>query len=185
MPARSTITDCLSGGFQMYCPTCGAADQSASSYCRKCGEWLADRTGRGRKHTPGDKLKAISVFSGLNSLFSLVSAIILYATYLGTPAAKWSIYVAGAFCTVIAVHQAISFAFALSLIIRDRRRRIEPGYQQVADVTGQLESGSQFTGLPSVTEKTTELLPENDDADSRSGTTSRSRRRSRSAERHR
>lgn len=153
----------------MYCSTCGAADQSVASYCRKCGEWLSDRNSRARRPAPGQKLRVISVFSGLNSLFALVSAIVLYATYLGTPEAKWSIYVAAAFCTVIAVHQAISFGFALSLIIRDRRRRIEMPPQEASRATGQLEacdaSTSPFIDAQSVTENTTELLPAQNQAD--------------------
>ena len=26
----------------MFCSKCGAADQSADSYCKRCGEWLPD-----------------------------------------------------------------------------------------------------------------------------------------------
>ena len=103
------------------------------------------------------------VFNGLSALFALVSAIVLYATYLGKPEAKWSVYVAGAFCSVIAVHQTISFFFALSLLLRRRQARMD-----AARSTGSIEDkivlplGGAQTGqiidAPSVTEKTTELM---------------------------
>ena len=103
-------------------------------------------------------MKVMMVFNGLNSVMALLSAIILYATYLGTPDAKWSIYVAAACCSVIAVHQAISFGFALDLRLRSGRMRTE----LPSDPTGQLEGRDtrQILDLPSLTENTTEILEE-------------------------
>jgi hypothetical protein len=104
----------------MFCPYCGAGDQSPNAYCRRCGEWLTNMKSRTKRNTstPEERMTVMTVFNGLSALFALVSAIALYATYLGKPEAKWSIYVAGAFCCIIAVHQSISFAFALDLILR-------------------------------------------------------------------
>ena len=148
----------------MFCPNCGASDQTPKSYCRRCGEWLADRAGRSSSK-PEDRVKVMVVFNALSSLMALFAAIALYATYLGKPEAKWSIYVAGAFCSVIAVHQMISFAFALELRLRSRR-----GRKDLPATTGSAtaEPRGHFSGLntgqilemPTVTENTTELLQE-------------------------
>jgi hypothetical protein len=105
------------------------------------------------------------VFNGLNSAMALLAAIILYSTYLGTPEAKWSIYVAAAFCSVIAVHQAISFGFALDLRLRSWRMRKElpSSYESVnTGPVGQLDGRDtqQVINIPSVTEHTTEILQE-------------------------
>lgn len=137
----------------MFCPQCGASDQHSKSYCRRCGEWLAEASTR-----PEQRLKVMMVFNGLNSLMALLSAIILYSTYLGTPEAKWSIYVAAACCSVIAVHQAISFGFALDLRLRSGRTRNELS----ADPPRQLEGrdAGKVLNLPSVTENTTKILEE-------------------------
>ena len=147
----------------MYCSHCGAEDQSPSSYCRRCGEWLSDK-GRGGSGKPEDKMTVMAVFNGISAFFALFSVIALYATYLGRPEAKWSIYVAGAFCTVIAVHQMISFVFALQLRLRYKRGREDAGRAElpgVVDKALQLEGRdtSQIVDIPSVTEHTTELLP--------------------------
>jgi hypothetical protein len=148
----------------MYCPNCGNPDQNPNAYCRRCGQWLIDqKTGSHPRNAPEDRMKVMIVFNGLSALFALVSAIVLYATYLGKPEAKWSIYVAGAFCSVIAVHQTISFFFALSLLLRRRQARMDAPRS-----AGSIEEkivlplgGARTEHLvdePSVTEKTTELL---------------------------
>src|ERR1700687_3127757 len=149
----------------MFCPNCGAADQSPNAYCKRCGEWLADKRsfgGRGASK-PEERMTAMIVFNGLSALLALFSAIALYATYLNTPEAKWSVYVAGACCFVIAIHQMISFAFALELKLRLKRGHAETGQAIGSEAGGSpaaLGSGdtTQFVDAPSVTEKTTELL---------------------------
>jgi hypothetical protein len=149
----------------MFCPNCGAADQNSNAYCRRCGEWLADPKST-RSHgakTPEDRMKTILVFSGLNAVFALVSAIALYATYLGTPEAKWSVYLAGAFSLVIAVHQTVSFSFAFQLMQKLKRGRAGTGRSLESKAEGDpVLLGSAETApiinAPSVTENTTDLL---------------------------
>ena len=151
---------------QMFCPACGAADQSSNAYCKRCGEWLTDKKsfgGRGASK-PEQRITSMIVFNGLSALLALFSAIALYATYLNTPEAKWSVYVAGACCFVIAIHQMISMGFALELKLRLKRGQSDAGQQaiisQPGDVVAALSSGktTQFVQPPVVTENTTELL---------------------------
>ena len=103
------------------------------------------------------------VFNGLSALLALFSAIALYATYLNTPEAKWSVYVAGACCFVIAIHQMVSMAFALELKLRLKRGQSDAGQGSISeagDPVAALGSGktTQFVDAPLVTENTTELL---------------------------
>jgi hypothetical protein len=149
----------------MFCPNCGAADQSPTAYCKRCGEWLADRKsfgGRGASR-PEERITTMIVFNGLSVVLALFSAIALYATYLNTPEAKWSVYVAGACCFVIAVHQMFSLAFGLELKLRLKRGRTDAGQASLAEASDNvaaLGSGktTEFVEPRSVTESTTELL---------------------------
>ena len=149
----------------MFCPDCGAADQSPNAYCKRCGEWLADKKsfgGRGRSK-PQERITTMIVFNGLSALLALFSAIALYATYLNTPEAKWSVYVAGACCLVVAIHQMLSMAFALELKLRLKRSHTNAGRAielEAGDSVVALDGGktTQFVNAPLVTESTTELL---------------------------
>ncbi len=103
------------------------------------------------------------VFNGLSALLALFSAIALYATYLNTPEAKWSVYVAGACCLVVAIHQMLSMAFALELKLRLKRSHTNAGRAielEAGDSVVALDGGktTQFVNAPLVTENTTELL---------------------------
>jgi hypothetical protein len=153
-----------SGEVIMFCHECGAADQNQDAYCRRCGQWLSNqKPGRSRASSkPQDLMKGMLVFNCLSAIFGLVSAVSLYATYLGSKDAKWSIYVAAAFCSVIAVHQTISFFFALGLRQRFKEGRevavpSEPKRADPALLEGGPDTG-QLIDSPSVTETTTELL---------------------------
>ncbi len=145
----------------MFCPNCGASDQTPKSYCRRCGKWLVDKAGRSSAK-PEDRMKVMLVFNALSAFMAAFAAIVLYVTYLGTPEAKWSIYVAGAFCSVIAVHQAVSFTFALELKLRSRRGQKDLPELGTAnsETVGYLDGRNthQLLDVPSVTENSTELL---------------------------
>ena len=149
----------------MFCPSCGAASQSPNAYCKRCGEWLAERKhfgGRGASR-PEERMTTMMVFNGLSALLALFSAIALYATYLNTPEAKWSVYAAAACCLVIAVHQMLSMLFVLELKLRLKRAHDEGGgaiETKAPDTVPALGSGeaTQFVNPPEVTENTTELL---------------------------
>jgi len=142
----------------MFCPYCGTPEQNSKTYCRRCGEWLAALSSK-----PQQRMKVMMVFNALNSFMALFAAVILYGTYLGTPEIKWSVYVGAALCSVIAVHQMISFAFALELRLRSRgidkdltlaTHGVEAGFaDQIED-----RDTNRILSMPSVTEDTTAML---------------------------
>ena len=107
-------------------------------------------------------MNVMLVFNALSAFMAAFAAIALYASYLGTPEAKWSIYVAGAFCSVIAVHQVISFAFALELKLRSLRGRKDLAAHASANAEDvrHLSNTGQLLDLPSVTDNETELFQE-------------------------
>src|SRR5215471_8803220 len=114
----------------MYCSNCGAEHQIANAYCKRCGEWLPDLKNRTRLafggETPQQNIFTTLFLSGLSSLAALFSAVALYATYLGSGNAKWSVYFAAAFCLCIAGWQASSFLVMLKLKRRMNAARNEP-----------------------------------------------------------
>ena len=151
----------------MYCPMCGADSQKANSYCKRCGEWLPDINGRSRGafggETPQQNIFTGLFMSALSALAALFSAIALYATYLGSGDAKWSVYVAAAFCVCIAGWQASSFVVSLKL--RRRLKRAREDSKSVAKMEARQSAPAlkeadtdAFIGAPSITENTTSLL---------------------------
>jgi hypothetical protein len=145
---------------------CGAERQSANAYCKRCGEWLPDIKTRTRNtfggETPQQNIIASQFMSVLSIVASLFSAIALYATYLGTGDAKWSVYVAAAFCLCIAGWQASSFLVSLKL-----QRRLKKGRQSPSQTQLETQRSSpalnpanmtDFVTPPSVTENTTRIL---------------------------
>ena len=152
----------------MFCPYCGTPEQNPKSYCRRCGEWLAVSSTK-----PDQRMKVMMVFNALNSFMALFAAVILYSTYLGTPEIKWSVYVGAALCSVIAVHQMISFAFALELRLRSRRiDEYMPPAAHGADAgfVAQIEARdtNRVLNMPSVTEDTTVILQDGSHATTKS-----------------
>ena len=150
----------------MFCPNCGTGSQTANAYCKRCGDWLPtlkrSRAAFGGE-TPQQNIFTGLFLSALSAAVALFSAIALYATYLGTNEAKWSIYVAAAFCLCIAGWQLSSFVIGLKL--RSRLKRAHAG-EQVDSSLAEAEASpalppadmSNFVGAQSVTENTTELL---------------------------
>ena len=145
----------------MYCPRCGAGDQVSNAYCKRCGQWLSEInravTAFGGD-TPQQNIFTGLFMSALSTVAALISAVALYATYLGSGDAKWSVYLAAAFCLCIAGWQASSFAVTLKL--RQRMKRGRNSYLPHTE-TQKVLPASQPTTLISaatVTENTTELL---------------------------
>jgi hypothetical protein len=152
---------------EMFCPTCGASNQTADAFCKRCGEWLPNLKTRSRMsfggETPQQNIFTGLFMSALSSIVAFISAIALYATYLGTVEAKWSVYLAAAFCLCIFAWQLSSFLVGLKL-----RRRLNRAHAAV-DSDAQVKAAAASRALPeadtsnfikpqSVTENTTELL---------------------------
>lgn len=151
----------------MFCSMCGADSQNPNAYCKRCGEWLPDVKARSRTafggETPQQNIFTGLFMSALSTLAALFSAIALYATYLGSGDAKWSVYVAAAICLCIAGWQASSFFVTLKL--RQRLKKGREGSATVPELRSQqsapaLNAGdpSALISAPSVTEDTTQLL---------------------------
>ncbi|MGH9898029.1 MAG: hypothetical protein ACRD4L_04160 [Pyrinomonadaceae bacterium] len=89
------------------------------TYCLRCGEWLPNQKAIVKwqfgSATPEGRVRTIIIFNVINALMGLFSAVALCVTYVGSPDAKWSIYVAAAFCLGFAVHQCSSLFIALKL----------------------------------------------------------------------
>ncbi len=147
----------------MFCHNCGNPDQKSDAYCTRCGLWL-HKTGKSLNRTtsPEEKLRAMRSFSGINALMAALAATLLYVAHLGK-GGHWSVYVAASFCSVIAVHQAISFFFNLQIQRRLKQNRegknlaaplYEPPVPQALPEARPLP----FVQPRSVTENTTELL---------------------------
>jgi len=101
--------------------------------------------------------------SAFSTVAALISAIALFITYIGSGDAKWSVYLAAAFCLCIAGWQASSFFTTLRL-----RKRLNSGRASIK-APGELNDDkgapalnaadlSAFVGVTSVTENSTELL---------------------------
>jgi len=151
----------------VFCPICGADSQSPNAYCKRCGEWLPNIKSRTRAafggETPPQNIFTGLFLSALSILAALFSASALYATYLGSGDAKWSVYVAAAFCLCIAGWQMSSFVVGLKL-----QRRLKKGREELSSASEldaqrsspALSSGdmTNLVSSPSVTENTTRTL---------------------------
>jgi len=102
-------------------------------------------------------------FSAVNGILAFLSAIALYATFLGKENAPWPVYFAGSTLLIITVHQTISFFFGTGLKRQFKRGRGKTNRALEPDLTtGKLidnpDEAYQLAGQPSVIEDTTELL---------------------------
>ena len=152
----------------MFCSSCGADGQAANAFCKRCGDWLPEfkrRSSAFGGETPQQNIFTGLFMSALSAVVALFSAIALYATYLGSDDAKWSVYLAAGFCLCIAGWQASSFFITLRLLRRLRHGReglTTPMERSKTKTAHALNPGdlSAFVGVTSVTENSTELLDE-------------------------
>jgi len=152
----------------MFCSKCGAADQSADSYCKRCGEWLPDTTrlgrrrGRIRARTPEQRHQKMRIIEAMSALAALSSAVIILAVLAGK-IDRPALVMAADLCFLTAILQAINFAIGYSL-----QKRLRQGHDE-NDRSGILEAKADRPQLnqadtrnlvqpSSVTESTTELL---------------------------
>ncbi len=128
----------------MFCPSCGKSEQSAYTYCRSCGIWLADFTKK--KHTsfggntPQENVNVGLFLNSVSSLAGFLSAIALYWTFLGIEGAPPVVYLVAAFYLCIGFWQASNVYIGLKL-----RKRFTG--QNAVEARG-LEEANKFQALP-------------------------------------
>jgi hypothetical protein len=151
----------------MFCPKCGASDQSADSYCRRCGEWLPDidalaRPRLFRKSTREQKIRKIRILEAISAGLSLTSAAIIISVLRG--GADTQLLLLAVFCClIVAAYQVVNFYLGHKL-----QQRVD---QSRTRSKGEIKSGAEesvrvlstgdatpFVGGHSVVEGTTQLL---------------------------
>ena len=151
----------------MFCPKCGVGDQSAESYCRRCGEWLPDMEARARprlfrKRTRTQKIRKMRLLELMNAKLALASAALIFY-FPSSQGDLGLLNLAGTFCLGIALYQAVNFYFGLTLEPKRGKNKIEDGQEmekETSDLPHSLKelSEKEFIELPGITENTTELL---------------------------
>lgn len=151
----------------MFCPKCGTGQQQADAYCKRCGEWLSDvKGGKRRNQSPEQRLKTISILSGVSAVFSLFSTFVLYSIFFGGNRTG-IIAAAAAFSLVVFIYQLFTAVSSVNLYLRLRRGR-GAAHSEIQSNTGELNSAhggilraantGEMIPPPSVTEQTTVLL---------------------------
>jgi hypothetical protein len=112
----------------MFCPKCGAADQSVDSYCKRCGEWLPDTSHLGRKRgrltrrTPEQRNQKMRILEAASFLAALSSAFIIGAYFSGK-LEKPALVIALDLSVVTAIFQVVNFIIGRSLQKRLKQGR--------------------------------------------------------------
>jgi hypothetical protein len=139
----------------MFCPNCGKAEQKESSYCRACGEFIPDLSGRNKTafggSTPEEQIKMNLTLSLMSAIVSAILAIALYTTYFRRPDTPLIIYIVAAFLLTICAWQASTFSINLKLKKHFKKRRPTDDAETVQPAQNQFQAA-----------KTKELLPEAD-----------------------
>ena len=149
----------------MFCPNCGAAEQSPETYCRQCGTFLPDLTKPAkRKVSPEDHIKANSALTLLSAVVSIALAITLYVMFLGREGTPIIIYITAGFLTALFAWQVQTF-WRTRLLKRHFKKQIPPADAMptlaAAPTPRSLDAADLSNAIPaSVTENTTRTLSE-------------------------
>jgi hypothetical protein len=166
----------------MFCPTCGTAQQTPDSYCRQCGEFLADLSDKFSLlnrvlgiHTPEKQVNINLAVSLLTAILSSLLIIFLLGYFGGrfartgesTPSIIYLVYL---FLGLVAVWQFLSVINNISLRNRLTGRLISKSAEKTSTELNTPKSGStqellpsaDFENIPasSVTEGETKILNE-------------------------
>ena len=155
----------------IFCSKCGTSDQRAESYCRRCGQWLPDidaptQSKLFRKRTREEKIRKMRILEVVSAALAFISAAIIFSVLSGSHDTSL-LNLAGICCIVIAVYQAVNFYFGYTLQpkrIKDLAEESREIEQRTKELPNALEgySDERFIEMPTVTEKTTELLRSTD-----------------------
>lgn len=119
----------------MFCPNCGKAEQSPESYCRNCGQFLADVSGKSyllNKLLGGQTPETqVTVTMVINLVTALISALLLgflngfyHAQYARTQeSAPPVLYLVYIFLGLVTVWQVLSFLIGWRLRSKITGRR--------------------------------------------------------------
>lgn len=152
----------------MFCPKCGAADQSVDSYCKRCGEWLPDTSHLGRRRgrlttrTPEQRNRKMRVLEAASFLAALTSAFIIGAYFSGK-LEKPALVIALDLSVITAIFQIVNFIIGRSLQKRLKQGRDDAEREvalKPASERFQLQQAdtSSLVQPASVTENTTAIL---------------------------
>ena len=146
----------------MFCPKCGAAEQSAESYCKRCGDWLPDvealtRPGLFRKRTREEKIRKMRVLEVVSAGLSLTAAAIIFGVLYGNSDVQL-LFLAFLCSLFVAVYQVVNFYLGKNLHQKINQSRVKE-METAENTVGALNSGeaSAFVNR-SVVENTTERL---------------------------
>lgn len=151
----------------MFCPTCGASDQTGESYCKRCGEWLMDldslaKPGLFRKKTRDQKLHKMRSLEAVSAGLALTAATIIIGI-LSTGRNAEMLPLAAFCCLLVAVYQAVNFYLGYKLqhrIDQSRSDNVDEikawGEKRTQHLTS--PDATHFVEGSSVVENTTELL---------------------------
>ena len=158
----------------MYCPQCGKADQETESYCRNCGEFLLDHSGRSflvsrllgsSKPTTQITVNVVIDLITIFTCFLLLGILNGHYDALRVRTGEQPpsvIYVVYAFLIAIAAWQFFSLVIGLRLRTKLGRKNvpdIEPKTSASPKTQEFLPDADQFGTAPlSVTEDSTRIL---------------------------
>jgi hypothetical protein len=157
----------MSDAATIFCPRCGTPGQRVESYCRSCGEWLADPAaaltprGRLRRLSPERKQRRMRVLELLSAIAALVSGLLTLRVLIG---ADLELLVAAMILSFVVVGwQMVAFFMGRSIQGRRGQDSAEGGPAPPAaqtDVRPALNPADtrDLVRPPSVTENTTALL---------------------------
>ena len=147
----------------LFCSKCGAPDQSAESYCKRCGDWIPDvdaltRRGLFRKSTREEKLRKMRVLEMVSAGLSLTSAAIIAAVLVGND--TQFLFLAFLCCLFVALYQGVNFYLGRNLQQKINQSRVKETGTLPESRVGALNSGeaTEFVNNVSVVENTTKRL---------------------------
>ena len=151
----------------MFCPKCGAAGQTAESYCKRCGEWLPDigalaRPKLFRKLSRDEKIAKMRVLEMVSVGLSVTSAAVILSVLAGGNDIQ-ILFLALLCCVLVTVYQIVNFYLGYKLQRKIERSRAEGIDEIEAPAEKRVEAlgsaaATPFVGRGSVVENTTELL---------------------------
>jgi hypothetical protein len=150
----------------MFCPKCGAKDQSAESYCKHCGEWLPDvdamvGSGLFRTRTREEKIRKMRVLEAVSAGLSLTAAAIIISV-LAAGADPQLLFLAVFCCLFVAAYQVVNYYLGHKLQERIAQSRSNPttGLKAGEERFAKLNPAdtTPFVNRASVVENTTKNL---------------------------